>query len=88
MLWGLLIFFALERRSQESENGFVAIYGAATLSQFKQNGAAITKVIAYLQKGKTLGEAVRQTKEDLGTGYIDIIRNSNILGDVTLKVEE
>ncbi len=72
----------------ESENGFVAIYGAATLSQFKQNGAAITKVIGYMQKGKTLGEAVRQTKEDLGTGYIDIIKNSNILGDVTLKVGE
>jgi len=71
----------------EGENGFVAIYGAATLSRFAQNGAAITRVVDYLKKGKTLGEAVRQAKEDLGIGYNDIIRNSNLLGDVTLKLK-
>lgn len=69
------------------ENGFVAIYGAATLSRYQQNGAAITKVIDYLKAGETLGDAVRKAKTDLGTAYLDIIRNSNVLGDVTLRFE-
>lgn len=69
------------------ENGAVAVYGAATLSQFSQNGAAITRVIDNLLAGETLGESIRKAKEDLGLGYSDIIRNSNLLGDVTLKLK-
>jgi len=69
------------------EHGAVAVYGAATLSSFSDNGVSAKKVIAYLLKGETIGEAVRKAKTDLGTAYMDVIRNSNLLGDVTLKVE-
>jgi len=71
----------------KGENGFVAVYGAATLSQFSQNGVAATKVIDYLLKGKTIGEAIRKAKKELGVEYNDIIQNSNLLGDVTLKLK-
>ena len=71
----------------ESENGFVAIYGAATLSNFKQNGASAKKVTEHLLKGETIGEAVLNSKRELGVQYMDIIRNSNLLGDVTLEVK-
>ncbi len=71
----------------KSENGFVAVYGAATLSQFSQNGVAAAKVTDYLLKGETIGEAIRKAKKELGVEYNDIIRNSNLLGDVTLKLK-
>ena len=71
----------------ESENGFVAVYGAATLSNFKQNGVSASKVTEHLLKGETIGEAVLNTKRELGVQYMDVIRNSNLLGDVTLEIK-
>lgn len=73
-------FFAKEK------NGFVAIYGPATLSEYSENQAIITKVIHYLKSGKSIGEAIRKAKEDLGPNYNNVVRNSNLLGDVTLKL--
>ena len=70
----------------ESENGFVAIYGSATLSNFKQNGVSAAKVTEHLLNGETIGEAVLNTKRELGVEYMDVIRNGNLLGDVTLEV--
>jgi len=69
------------------ENGAVAVYGAASLSDFTDNGKSAAKVIEYLLKGETIGEAIRKTKVDLGVGYIDVIRNSNLLGDVTIRID-
>ena len=70
----------------KGENGFTAVYGASTLSKFSSNSASASKVIEYLLKGETIGEAVRKTKVDLGIGYMDVISNSNLLGDVTIKL--
>ncbi len=69
------------------ENGAAAIYGAATLSDFSDNRASAAKVIDYLLEGKTIGEAIQKAKADLGENYLDVIRNSNLLGDVTLRIE-
>ena len=71
----------------EGENGFVAIYGAATLSNFSQNGVSASKVTDHLLKGETIGEAILNTKRELGVKYSDIIRNSNLLGDVTISLD-
>jgi len=71
----------------EDESGFVAIYGAATLSSFTQNGVSAQKVTAHLLQGETIGEAVRNAKRELGVPYMDVVRNSNLLGDVTLKIK-
>ena len=69
----------------KGENGFVAIYGAATLSSFRQNAVSAEKVTEHLLRGETLGEAVLNSKRELGIPYMDTIRNSNLLGDVTLQ---
>jgi hypothetical protein len=70
----------------KGENGFVAIYGAATLSNFRQNEASAKKVTEHLLNGETIGEAVLNSKRELGVPYMDTIRNSNLLGDVTLEI--
>ena len=70
-----------------AENGAVAVYGAATLSKFTANGKSAAKVIDYLLKGETIGDAVRRSKVDLGVNYMDVIRNSNLLGDVTVTID-
>ncbi|MBE9550047.1 MAG: hypothetical protein IMF09_11625 [Proteobacteria bacterium] len=69
-------------------NGAVAMFGAATLSDIGANSASASGVITQLLAGKTLGEAVLNTKVSLGKSYDDIIKNSNLLGDVTLRLEK
>lgn len=63
-----------------------SIYGAAVLSNFRQNGVSAKKVSEYLFKGETIGEAARKSKRDLGVDYMDVICNFNLLGDVTLEL--
>jgi len=58
------------------------------LSDFSDNKASAAKVIDYLLEGKTIGEAIQKAKADLGESYLDVIRNSNLLGDVTLRIEQ
>ena len=69
------------------ENGAVAVYGASTTSYYSDNGVAAEKVIVNLLNGETIGEAIQNTKQSLGARFHDVIRNSNLIGDVTLKVE-
>jgi len=68
-----------------SNGGAVAVYGASTLSSFTDNAVSSKSMIQYLLSGETIGEAVRKSKVDLGSNYMDVIKNSNLLGDVTLK---
>ena len=69
------------------ENGAVAVYGAATTSTYADNGLSANKVIINLLDGETIGEAIKNTKQVLGARYRDIIHNSNLLGDVTLRLK-
>jgi hypothetical protein len=70
-----------------SNGGAVAVYGAATLSRFTDNAISSKAMLEYLLNGETIGEAVRKSKVDLGINYMDVIKNSNLLGDVTLKFD-
>ncbi|MEH6552211.1 MAG: C25 family cysteine peptidase [Pseudomonadales bacterium] len=67
-------------------NGAAAVYGAATLSDFSDNWSATRYLLTELLAGKTLGEAVRDSKQNLGADYRDVVLNSNLLGDVTLRL--
>ncbi|MEA3490702.1 MAG: C25 family cysteine peptidase [Campylobacterota bacterium] len=69
------------------ENGAVAIYGAAVMSSYGDNGASMGMVLDGLMRGETLGEAVKNSKHSLGASYRDVIRNGNLLGDVTLEMK-
>lgn len=69
------------------ENGAVAIYGASTTSYYGDNAVAINKIIDKLFEGKTIGMAVKEMKQSLGTRYRDVIRSGLLQGDVTLKLK-
>ena len=71
----------------ERDNGAVAVYGATTYSSYRNNGKMIGKVFEGLTRGETLGEAILNKKLELGTNYSDVIKNGNLLGDVTLRIE-
>lgn len=70
-----------------SRNGAVAIYGATTYSTYANNGMMIGQVFERLTQGETLGEAIMQSKHEIGSNYSDVIKNGNLLGDVTLKIK-
>jgi len=69
------------------ENAAVAVYGAATLSSFRHNSEMGKRVISGLLEDQTLGESIMNGKLDLNSSYRDVILNSNLLGDVTLKLQ-
>ena len=69
------------------ENAAVAVYGAATLSSFSHNSEMGKRVISNLLEDQTLGESILNGKLDLNSSYRDVILNSNLLGDVTLKLQ-
>lgn len=68
-------------------NGAVAVYGASMTSTYSANGTAAGKVIDGLLGNKTIGEAVLDAKQELGMKYLNVIRNGNLLGDVTLRLK-
>ncbi len=68
------------------EHGAVAVYGASLFSSYAENGLITSKVIDHLFTGETIGEAVLKAKGELGTEYMDMILNGNLLGDVTLRL--
>lgn len=70
-----------------SQNGAVAIYGATTYSTYADNGMIIGKVFERLTLGETLGEAIMHSKYEMGSSYENLIKNGNLLGDVTLKIK-
>ena len=67
------------------DHGAVAVYGPATLSEDSENTAIAKEVISGLLSNQTIGSAVMSAKRKLGAPFRDVILNSNILGDVTLK---
>ena len=69
------------------ENGAVAIFGAAALTRENDNKKLAEKVTENLLDGETLGDAVKDAKQTLGTSYRDVSLNNNLLGDVTLKFD-
>jgi hypothetical protein len=77
----------LAHRLLTSQNGFVAVYGATTYSTYADNGMIIGKVFQRLTQGETLGEAIMHSKHEIGNSYTDLIKNGNLLGDVTLRLK-
>jgi hypothetical protein len=69
------------------ENAAVAVYGAATLSNFGHNSEMGKRVISGLLAEQTLGESIMNGKRELNSSYRDVIINSNLLGDATLKLQ-
>lgn len=69
------------------EHGTVAIYGAATLGNYNDNGVMVKEVLDGLLANKTLGESVLDAKRNLGPAYRNVILNTNLLGDVTLRLQ-
>ena len=52
------------------DNAAVAVYGAATLSNFKHNSAMGQKVISNLLAEQTLGESIMNGKRDLNSSSV------------------
>ena len=48
------------------ENGAVAVYGAATLSDFEDNWQAASHLVDGLLSNKPIGESIRESKRKLG----------------------
>jgi len=70
-------------------NGAVAIHGAATLSDYAENGTVARSAMSALLDGATLGEAVERARlRALGRGYTDQVVNWTLLGDPTLSLPE
>ena len=68
-------------------NGAVAIHGAATLSDYAENGTVARSAMNALLDGATLGEAVERARLwALGRGYTDQVVNWTLLGDPTLML--
>jgi hypothetical protein len=71
-----------------AQNGAVAIHGAATLSNYRQNEFVVSKVQGYQLEGMTLGQAVLQARRDAAErGLDDQVINWGLLGDPTLAVD-
>ena len=71
-----------------AQNGAVAIHGAATLSNYRQNEFVVSRVQQYQLEGMTLGQAVLQARRDASDrGLDDQVINWGLLGDPTLTVD-
>jgi hypothetical protein len=71
-----------------AQNGAVAIHGAATLSNYRQNEFVVSKVQSYQLEGMSLGQAVLQARRDAAErGLDDQVINWGLLGDPTLTVD-
>ena len=68
------------------DNGAVAMYGASLFSAYETNGLMISKLIDGLLLGKTIGKAVLDAKQSMGSDYRDAILNATLLGDVSLRL--
>ena len=73
-------------RSLRVLDGAVAVFGAATLSNYNQNGALMSEMLNGLLDGETMGRAIQLAKMKLGAPFRDVVMNSNLLGDVTLQL--
>ena len=70
------------------DRGAVAINGSAVLSDYAENGSMAYRVTRYLvQEGKTLGEAIRLAKQELGGNYQDVVISWTLTGDPTLRLD-
>jgi hypothetical protein len=69
------------------EQGALAISGAVSLASLDDNERMVSHVLAGLESGMTLGEALQAGREALGTAYQALQDNWLIQGDGTLKME-
>lgn len=71
-----------------AQNGAVAIHGATTLSNYRQNEFVVSRVQEYQLQGMTLGQAVLQARRDASDQGLDNqVINWGLLGDPTLTVD-
>jgi len=68
-------------------NGAVAIHGAATLSNYDQNGWFARNVLELQLAGRTLGQAVLEVRE-LASPSSDQVINWTLLGDPTIAIRQ
>lgn len=71
------------------DKGAVVVTGAISLSTLADNeklGDGIIDKMFY--ENKTLGQAVKETKQILGTEFRDVVINWQTLGDPTLKFNQ
>jgi len=67
-------------------NGAVAIHGAATLSNYDQNGWFAREVLNKQLAGQTLGQAILKVRHESAPTSDQVI-NWNLLGDPTLTLD-
>jgi hypothetical protein len=67
--------------------GALAISGAVSLANLDDNERMVEHVLAGLESGMTLGQAVQAGREALGSAYQTLQDNWLTQGDVTLKME-
>ena len=65
------------------------VTGAILLSSLHDNEQLANGIIGKMfNENKTLGQAVLETKQQLGIGFRDVVINWQILGDPTLKINQ
>ena len=69
------------------DQGALAISGAVSLASLNENERMANHVLAGLESGLTLGQAVQAGREALGSAYQVLQDNWLTQGDVTLKME-
>ena len=67
-------------------NGAVAVHGAATLSNYDQNGWFARQVLDKQLAGQTLGRAILNVRQESAPTSDQVI-NWNLLGDPTLRLD-
>jgi len=78
---------AAGNRIEGVPNGAVAIHGAATLSNYDQNGWFARQVLERQLGGRTLGQAVLEVRE-LASPSSDQVINWTLLGDPTVTIQQ
>jgi len=69
-------------------NGAVAVHGAATLSNYDENGRFAGDVLDFQLAGNTLGQAVFLARQEAASrGMADLVINWTLLGDPTLRID-
>jgi hypothetical protein len=71
------------------DKGAVVVNGAISLSALYDNEQLANGIIDKMfNNNKTLGQAVLETKQQLGIGFRDVVINWQTLGDPTLKINQ
>jgi hypothetical protein len=69
------------------DRGASLIHGAATLSSYADNEKLLGRATAAMADGVTVGEAVLGARQQLGSGFTEVVTNWSLLGDPSLRFE-